>query len=409
MICASKTSVKTNRLAPVQRFPVAQARFVSWSIDVVGKLPRSARGNCYILTMVDHFSRWLEAAPIPSTESETIAQTLVEYIICRYGVPHTIHSDRGSNFLSDAMKSLYDILKIKKTHSSPYHPASNGKVEIAHKFINNAMKAYTNEGQTDWDIQLPYALLSYRASFHKFTGDTPAFCVFGTDLDLPIFSMLNTEIPGRYKMGLTAEGVGAEVAHRLSLARERFLTNMDKQTTQSLTYANKTRKPVELEVGKCVLFRRPLTTQGKSKKLHRYFTGPFRIIEQHGDATFTIKQIGGRRTYRAHADNLFANDEEFRRDVRLWAEEAQEIFNHIRDNTIEETTPPLEKIPEENVSDPDTDEDSAPDPPSEDEVDNNTPEDPAPRPPIEKPIPKKRTIPSKTHFTRSKKHSGNLL
>ena len=94
-------------------------------------------------------------------------------------------------------------------------------------------------------------------------------------------------------------------------------------------------------MGDGVLLKRPLTAKGKSRKLHKPYVGPFKIIRQLGDATFIVKTEGGRKQYRAHANNLLKNDIEFRKDVELWASQAEEVLQDLK--TMEEVTPPLMK------------------------------------------------------------------
>ncbi len=36
-------------------------------MDLIGPLPETTRGNKYIVTVTDYFSKWAEAAPLPST------------------------------------------------------------------------------------------------------------------------------------------------------------------------------------------------------------------------------------------------------------------------------------------------------------------------------------------------------
>ena len=48
-------------------------------IDLIGSLPKTERGNCYIITLVDYFSKWPEAEPITA---RTVAEFLYK-IICR--------------------------------------------------------------------------------------------------------------------------------------------------------------------------------------------------------------------------------------------------------------------------------------------------------------------------------------
>ena len=85
----------------------------------MGPLPQSSSGNHYIVVITDLFSKWVEAFPVKSTDSETVAQILV---VCRYGVPSYLHSDQGENLTSNLMASLCKRLNIQQTRTSAYHP-----------------------------------------------------------------------------------------------------------------------------------------------------------------------------------------------------------------------------------------------------------------------------------------------
>ena len=60
------------------------------SLDIVGPLPVTERGNKYILTFVDHFTRFCEAIPIVRQDTETIAREFVTKIIAQFGVPEKV-------------------------------------------------------------------------------------------------------------------------------------------------------------------------------------------------------------------------------------------------------------------------------------------------------------------------------
>lgn len=51
-------------------------------IDLVGPLPRTARGNKFIVTLMDYFSKWPEAEAIPDKSAKSIALFLYK-MICR--------------------------------------------------------------------------------------------------------------------------------------------------------------------------------------------------------------------------------------------------------------------------------------------------------------------------------------
>ena len=48
-----------------------------------------------------------------------------------FGVPKDLHSDQGSNVDGKTVRKLCELLSIKKTRSSPYHPEGNGQAERA--------------------------------------------------------------------------------------------------------------------------------------------------------------------------------------------------------------------------------------------------------------------------------------
>lgn len=41
----------------------------------------------YLVMVMDYFTKWPEAIPVPNQEAETVAKVLVENVVSRYGVP----------------------------------------------------------------------------------------------------------------------------------------------------------------------------------------------------------------------------------------------------------------------------------------------------------------------------------
>ena len=98
-------------------------------LDMMGPLPKSDRGNKYIMVMVDQFSRWVEIQPLPEISAETTAWTAIDHFFSRFGYPLQIHTDQGKNFDGNLFKAMCDLLQITKTRTTPYQPCSNGQVE----------------------------------------------------------------------------------------------------------------------------------------------------------------------------------------------------------------------------------------------------------------------------------------
>ena len=92
------------------------------AMDVAGPFPTSSNGNKYVLVVMDYFSKWPEAYPLPNQETKTIADAVVQNWICRYGVPMEVHTDQGRNFEANVLQEICQLLGINKTRTTPLHP-----------------------------------------------------------------------------------------------------------------------------------------------------------------------------------------------------------------------------------------------------------------------------------------------
>ena len=94
---------------------------VGLDLRYFGSIPHEAEWQQIHFDFVDRFTAWPEAFAIPSCESPVLAQIFVDEIVSRHGVPKTLLSDNGKNFVSNLMKDVYEILGITKITTTPYH------------------------------------------------------------------------------------------------------------------------------------------------------------------------------------------------------------------------------------------------------------------------------------------------
>ena len=100
------------------------------AVDLVGPLPETARGNKWILVVLDHFSRWQDALPLPEATAPVVATALDERIYSYLGLPEQLHSDQGAQFKSQFMSELCQLWRVDKTKTtSDPKPQANGVVE----------------------------------------------------------------------------------------------------------------------------------------------------------------------------------------------------------------------------------------------------------------------------------------
>ena len=69
-------------------------------IDIVGSLPMTEDGNCYIIVAVDYFSRWPKARPLRHANATSVTTFIYEEIICRFGPSKVIQNDQGTHFVN---------------------------------------------------------------------------------------------------------------------------------------------------------------------------------------------------------------------------------------------------------------------------------------------------------------------
>jgi hypothetical protein len=115
--------------APMEITTTAEHPFEKCSLDIVGPLPETTKGNKYILTFQDDLSKFVNAIPIPQQDAEAVARELVSNIILKLGTPKQILTDQGTHFLSDLFKNVCKLLRIKKLQTAAFRPESNGGLE----------------------------------------------------------------------------------------------------------------------------------------------------------------------------------------------------------------------------------------------------------------------------------------
>eukprot|EP00253_Pinus_taeda_P034748 PITA_34748 len=68
---------------PLQPVNIDQP-FKQWGLDIIGKItPQSSKQHKYILTATNYFTKWVEAIPLKTTNSEGIIEFIDQFIITR--------------------------------------------------------------------------------------------------------------------------------------------------------------------------------------------------------------------------------------------------------------------------------------------------------------------------------------
>ena len=272
--CTQSDRSKQRRNVPLMVSSVS-GPFEHLHVDIVGKLTLSQQGNSYILSMIDSLTRWVELVALPNQEGLTVARTVFEVWICRFGAPRQITSDRGTNFLSVVFKFLSDKFGIDRVITSAYTPKSNGVLERRHADIVASLKRLVGNEPSTWDEFLPAVRFATNTLVCSSTGLSPFELVFGRMPHLPIdLSLPVPEVSGRGMQGqIHTLQYKLQVLEKLASERDHLMKSRYKAY-----YDKKAGKELYNVGDKCWVYSPGTNTKlGAGKKLINSWVGPYQI------------------------------------------------------------------------------------------------------------------------------------
>ena len=300
-VCVAQKGPSGQSVAPLQQ-RCSGAPMERVAVDVVGPLPLSSRGNRYVLTAMDYFTKWPEAYAIPDQEAETVCDALLEGMFARFGVPEELHSDQGRNFESRVFAAMCDRLGIHKTRTTPLHPQSDGLVERFHRTMKDQLAIVVSEHQKDWDAHLPLVVMAYRSAVQTSTSCTPALLMLGRELRTPALMAL-----GQPPDGVDAP-VGPEYARmlqdRLEVAHRFARKEQEEAGARQRRQYDLSARGRHFVPGESVWVYNPRRKKGRCPKLDSHWEGPCKVLERVGAVVYRVEMRKRRKKVVLHRDRL---------------------------------------------------------------------------------------------------------
>ncbi|KAL4155977.1 hypothetical protein QTP88_000012 [Uroleucon formosanum] len=290
--CQMNKSSNHSIQQPMVVTTTASKPFEKIFLDIVGPIDTSLEGNAYILTIQDDLTKFSVAIPLPNHTANTIAKAFVEKFVCLHGIPDSILTDQGPDFLSKIFQACCKLLQIETFKTTAYHPQSNGALERSHRTLTEYLRHFVSEQKQNWDQYIAYAMFVYNSSIHATTGYQPYELVYGRQVEVPHSLSRNPQPCYNY------DDYNFELRKKLQeshkLARDKIIKTKEKAKTNY----DKNERSININVGDKVLTK-DHTQKGK---LSPKWKGPFEVINIHDNQNVSIQR--GNKEVKIHKNEL---------------------------------------------------------------------------------------------------------
>ena len=286
MVGKPNQTIPKAHLQPIPAFDEPFSRII---IDCVGPLPKTKSGNEYLLTIMCASTRFPEAIPLRNIKTKNNVKALVKFFTF-VGLPKSVQSDQGSNFMSGIFQQVMHELGITQFKSSPYHPESQGALERFHQTLKNMIRSYCFDTEKDWDEGIHLLLLAVRESVQESLGFSPFELVFGHTVRGPL-KLLKEKFLSNDDSSLNLLQYVSDFKDRLSKACEAARTNLKSAQRKMKRWYDENAKERKFMPGDRVLALLPIP----GKPLQARYYGPYTVDKQISDVNYIVNTPGRRK------------------------------------------------------------------------------------------------------------------
>ena len=275
--------------APLKPIPAFDEPFSRVIVDCVGPLPKTKSGNQYLLTIMCASTRFPEAIPLRNIKAPTIVKALTKFFTL-VGLPKSIQSDQGSNFMSGLFQEVMCELGIEQYASSAYHPESQGALERFHQTLKNMIRTYCLDFEKDWDEGVHLLLFAAREAVQETLGFSPFELVFGRTVRGPLKLLKEKWLNDETEMNLL--DFVSKFKYRLNRASEIARDNLKEAQTKMKKWYDKDAKSRVFSPGDKVLVLFPIPGHPLQARYH----GPYIIESKVGEVDYIVKTPDRRKS-----------------------------------------------------------------------------------------------------------------
>lgn len=149
------------------------------SVDLLGPLPRSKKGNQHLLVVTDWFTKFVLVQPLAKATAAAVVRFMENQVFLLFGVPQIIICDNGVQFISKEFKKLTDDYHVQGVWKNDKFHAQNNFTERVNKTLVAAISSYVKNEHKTWDENIYKIAQAIRTAKHDVTEFSPAYLMFG--------------------------------------------------------------------------------------------------------------------------------------------------------------------------------------------------------------------------------------
>jgi hypothetical protein len=179
-ICQRVKASHLKTASILQPLPIPSWKWEDISMDFIVGLPNTSQRHDSIWVIIDRLTKTAHFLPVHTTyNAKKYAEIYLDQIIRLHGVPKTIISDRGAQFIAQFLEQLQYALGTKLIRSSAYHPQTDGQTERINKILEDMLRACVLQYDKNWDKCLSLAEFSYNNSYQTSLKMAPFEALYG--------------------------------------------------------------------------------------------------------------------------------------------------------------------------------------------------------------------------------------
>ena len=161
---------------------VPQKTWIYLMVDFITKLPVVA-GKDAVLVVCNQLSKMTHfVATMEGTLAEGLARLFRDNVWKLHGLPESVVSDRGPQFVAELTKELNRMLGIKTKLSTAFHPQTDGQTERMNQELEQYLQFFIEHRQKDWPEWLVVAEFAINNKVHTATKFSPFMANYGKEL-----------------------------------------------------------------------------------------------------------------------------------------------------------------------------------------------------------------------------------